>query len=312
MGEYKGVKVNVTKLEVTEEEIEARIQEDLQANATEEEVTDRPIQEGDTANIDYEGLLDGVAFEGGTDQGYDLVIGSGSFIPGFEEGLIGAKLGEKLALDVTFPKDYSSADLAGKAVVFNVTVNSIKKSIVPELTEAYVKENTDFETIEAYKDSIRTGLEEANQQTMDSEKSNNVITAIMDAATIKSLPETLTNYYTAQLNVQVEQQATAYGMDKATFITSNGYTEEQLASEITTAAQNYAQSDLLIQAIVQAEKMKITDEDYQNTVQNYLTNYGIESEEELLKNVSEDDIRYSTLMQKAYDFIIENAVVTYK
>jgi trigger factor len=153
LGQYKGVKVTVDQLTVTDDNVNTAIQDDLKANATTEEVTDRKdVQNGDIVNIDYEGLKDGKAFDGGTSTGYDLTIGSGKFIPGFEDKLIGAKVGEKVSIDLTFPADYQQADLAGQAVVFNVTVNSIKKQVIPELTEEYVKSKTSYDTIDAYKE----------------------------------------------------------------------------------------------------------------------------------------------------------------
>ena len=167
LGEYKGIKYTVNKLEVTDADIETAIQEDLQAAATEQEIKDRDVvKDGDIVNIDYEGLKDGVAFDGGTAKDSDLVIGSGSFIPGFEDGLIGATVGKQVDIKTTFPEDYQSTELAGQEVVFKVTVNAIKEKVVPELTEDYVKENLKFDTIDAYKEDIRKKLQEENEGRM--------------------------------------------------------------------------------------------------------------------------------------------------
>ncbi len=312
LGQYKGVEVTVTKLEVTDEDVDAKVQEDLQANATQEEVKDRPVQKGDIVNIDYEGLLDGKAFDGGTAKGYDLEIGSGSFIQGFEEGLIGAKVGEKKALNLTFPEDYSSADLAGKAVVFNVTVNSIKVSVVPELSEEYVTSNTEYKTIDEYKKGLRTQLEADNKTTMDNEKANNVMQAILDSSTITSVPETLTNYYTTLINYQVEQEASYYGMEKDAYIEYVGMTQDDFNSYIKEQVDFYGKYDLMLQAIVQAEKLELTDKEYKDAVANYMSSYGVTSEEELLKKVTESQIKYSLTMQKAYDLVVENTDVAYE
>jgi len=312
LGQYKGVEVTVTKLEVTDKDVDAQIQEDLQANATKEEVKDRAVQKGDIVNIDYEGLLDGTAFEGGTAKGYDLEIGSGSFIPGFEDGLIGAKVGDKLALDLTFPENYTSTDLAGKAVVFNVTVNSIKVSVVPELNEDYVTNNTDYKTIDEYKAGIRTQLETENQTTMDNTKANNVMQAIMDSSEIKSVPETLTNYYTALINYQVEQEAAAYGMEKDAYIEASGMTKEDFDSYLQQQVDFYGKYDLMLQAVVQAEKLALTDKEYEDAVAEYMTAYGASSKEELFKKVTEAQIKYSLTMKKAYDFVIDNTDVAYE
>lgn len=305
LGKYKGVEVAVTTLTVTEEDITNQINEDLAANATQEEVTGRAVETGDTVNIDFEGLLDGVAFDGGTAAGYDLEIGSGSFVPGFEEGLIGAKVGDKLAVDLTFPEDYA-ADLAGKAVVFNVTINSISKTVIPELTEDYVTTNTDYKTIDEYKAGVRTELEATNKDTMENEKGSNALVAVIDASTVSTIPQTLTDYYTAQANYQIEQMAAQYGVDKATYMTQTGLTQEQIDSFITDSATR----DLIINAIAQLEKLEATDEEYKEAVTNYMSYYQVTTEEELLAQVTEAEIKDSVIMKKAYDFIVENAVVT--
>lgn len=308
LGEYKGIEVAVEQKEVTDEDINTAIQEELKANATQEEVTDRAVESGDTVNIDFEGLLDGEAFDGGTAQGYDLEIGSNSFIPGFEEGLIGAKIGDKKALDLTFPEDYS-ADLAGKAVVFNVTINSISKSIVPELTEEYVTTNTDYETIDAYKEGIRTELQTTNEETAQNEKASSVMATVIENSTIKELPQTLLDFYNAQVGYQFEQEAAAYGMDIATYIAEYGMTQEDYEAYVKSLVEAYATRDLVINAVAQAEKMEATDEEYTEAVTKYLSYYGVETEEELLKQISKEEIQDSVVMQKAYNYIIEQAVV---
>lgn len=310
LGDYKGVAVTVTKLEVTDADVTAKINEDLKAKATKEPVTDRAVETGDTVNIDFEGLLDGVAFDGGTAKAYDLEIGSGSFIPGFEDGLIGTKVGDKKAIDVTFPADYSSKDLAGKAVVFNVTVNSISKMILPELTEDYVTKNTDYKTIDEYKAGVRTELEKTNTDTMDNEKANNVITAVINNATIKSIPQTLTDYYNAQLNNQFQQEAASYGVDLATYIAQYNMTQADYDSYVKSMTESYATRDLIINAVAQKEKLEATDAEYKDAVTNYMSYYGASTEAALLAKVTEAEIKDSVIMKKAYDYLVNNAVVT--
>lgn len=312
LGQYKGVEVTVKKLEVTDADVEAKVKEDLQANATKEEVKDRAAQKGDVVNIDYEGLLDGKAFDGGTAKGYDLELGSGSFIPGFEDGLIGAKTGEKKALDLTFPESYGNADLAGKAVVFNVTVNTIKESKVPELTEEYVTSKTSYKTIDEYKKGLRTQLEADNKTTMDNEKANNAMQAVLDSSTIKSVPETLTKYYTALINYQIEQEAAYYGMEKDAYIESVGMTQDKFDTYVKDQVDFYGKYDLMLQGIVQTEKLELTDKEYKDAVANYMSTYNVATEEELLKKVTEAQIKYSLIMQKAYNLVIENTDVAYE
>lgn len=250
LGDYKGLTVTYTKLEVKDADVDAKIQEDLAGAATDEEVTDRAVQAGDVVNIDYEGLKDGVAFEGGTAQGYDLEIGSGSFIEGFEDGLIGAKKGDELALNLTFPESYTNAELAGQAVVFNVKVNTIKVSVVPELTEDYVKNNTDYDTIDAYKEATRKELEESNQNSMKNEKINNLLTAIIENSKISSYPQTLIDYYAYEMESYYSQYAAMFGYQLADFLAANGMTEASFATEKNSYAEDRAAQELVLSAII--------------------------------------------------------------
>ncbi len=307
LGEYKGLPLTYTKLEVKDTDIDAAIQSDLEANATEEEVKDRGVQKGDTVNIDYEGLKDGVAFEGGTAQGYDLEIGSGKFIPGFEDGLIGAKTGDEVTLNLTFPADYSTAELAGQAVVFNVKVNSIKTSIVPELTEDYVKSNTDYDSIDAYKEGTRANLVKDNEETMKNEKIKNLITAIVDGSKISSYPQTLIDYYAYEMESYYSQFAAMYGFQLADFLAANNMTEESFAKEKQSYAEDRAAQELALNAIIKAENMQISDDEYKAGVAKYIEQYGYASEEEFFQSATEDQVRESLIWEKAVDFILSQA-----
>lgn len=310
LGEYKGIEVTIDKLEVTDADIDAQIQSELEANATEEEITDRPVQNGDVVNIDYEGLKDGVAFDGGTAQGQDLTIGSGQFIDGFEEQIIGANVGDKLELNVTFPEDYSNApDLAGQPVVFKVTVNAIKVSVVPELTEEYVKQNTDYESIEAYREGVRADLEAANQEQMDSQKMENVLQAIVDGSKI-TYPETLIKYYSYSFtNYYTQMYYYLYGVSLEEYVTGSGSTMEEFNSYAQQAAEYASARELVKKAVAEAENMSISDEEYQETLPEFVENYGFASEEELLEALTKEQIMEEMLMEKAEKFVVDQAVV---
>lgn len=307
LGQYKGVEVTVKKLEVTEDDINDEMNALLESKATQEEVTGRPVENGDTVNIDFEGIMDGVAFEGGTAEGYDLTIGSGAFIPGFEEGIIGANIGDKLALELVFPDDYYE-DKAGKPVTFNVTVNSIKRSKLPELTDSFIADNTDFDTIEAYKASIKTKLEEQYAQSMENDKINNIFVTIIDNAEI-DVPESLIEYYIANQTYQLSMEAQQYGIDMETYVTSSGLTMEQYNDYAKNYAETVAKQELVLKAIAEAEKMEVSDEEFNEEVQELLANGGYKSEEELYKTFSKDVIKENILLVKAYDFVIAQAVV---
>lgn len=311
LGQYKGVEVALGNLEITDEIIDSAIQDDLKSNAATKEVTDRPVQNGDVVNIDFEGLKDGVAFDGGTAEGYDLEIGSGSFIPGFEEGLIGANKGDKLELDLTFPEDYIKADLAGQPVVFKVTINTITEYELPELTDEYVTENTSYESVEAYREAKRAALQSYSDQYIEYYKSNTVIQKVIDNATISSVPENLLNYYKYVYNNYNEQMIYSnYQMSLEDYLTANGTTPEEYDEELMSAAESLAKREMVDIAIAEAEDLKITEEDYQELLPDYLSANGLDSEETLRQYETKKRTMEQMLITKVEDFLIEQAAIT--
>jgi len=310
LGNYKGLTVTYTKLEVTDADVDKTIQEGLSANATQEEVKDRAVQNGDTVNIDYEGLKDGVAFEGGTAKGQDLEIGSGSFIEGFEDGLIGAKIGDKLAINVTFPENYTSADLAGQAVVFNVTVNSIKTSVVPELTEDYVKNNTDYDSIAAYKEATKANLVETNEGTMKSEKIANLLDQIVNNSKISSYPQTLLDYYAYEMESYYTQYAQMFGYELKDFLTANKMTEDDFAAQKKSYSEGRAAQELVLKSVIKAEGIELTDDEYKAGVARYIEQSGAKSEEEFFQSAPEDQVRESLLWEKAINALLDGSVIS--
>lgn len=307
LGDYKGVEVEVEAIEVTEDEIDAQIQIVLDEKATTKEITDRAIKEGDIANIDYEGLLDGVAFEGGTAAAFDLTIGSGTFIEGFEEQLIGVKKGEKVSLDVTFPEDYQSTDLAGKAVVFKVTVNTISEKTVSVLDEAFVKANTDYDTVEDYKASVKTELETSKKEAAENTKKNSVMEAVVKNATISEYPQEEIDKFLQSATEYYTEQATSSGTDFATFLTSNGMTQEQFNEQFTEYGKQTTATKMVAQAVAKKEKIDITEEEYQTGLSTYSESYGITSEQ-LIQENGESTMREQVLFDKVVDFLVKNAV----
>jgi len=309
LGQYKGVEVTVDPLEVTEEDIDTAINAALVENTTTEEITDRTdVKNGDIVNIVYEGLKDGVAFDGGTATDFDLTIGSGSFIEGFEEQLIGAKVGDKKELNVTFPKEYTqSPDMAGQAVVFKVTVNAIKKEVVPVLNVEFVQANSDYDTIDAYKESIRASLQAQNEKDMASQKTNNVIAAIIENSEISSYPQTLIDYYSTEMKNYYTQYATQFGMDFAAFLTASEVTEEEFSSQMKLYAESMASQELVIKSIITAESIEISDAEYEAGVTKLAAEYEYPSSEEFLKVATEKDIKETLLWQKVIDFVTAQA-----
>lgn len=310
LGNYKGIEYSIQKLEVSDDDIDKAINEELQANSEEKEVTDRTVVEnGDIVNIDYEGLKDGVAFAGGTAAGQNLIIGSGSFIPGFEEGLIGATVGQKIDLDITFPESYQqSPELAGQPVVFKVTVNAIKEIVVPELTEEYVKDTLGFDNIKAYKEEVRKELEDANEVTMDNERVNNIFQQIIEASVVSSYPQTLIDFYKAELkNNYIQYVYYNYGMKYADFLEASGVTEEEFEADALSYAENMAKQEMVFKGIVETENLGLTDEEYETGVAKIATDYGYATKEEFLAIAEENQIRESLLWQKVLDLVVAEA-----
>ncbi len=309
LGQYKGVKATYDKLEVTDADVEKAIQDELSANSTEEEVKDRAIETGDIVNIDYEGLKDGVAFDGGTAQGYDLEIGSGNFIPGFEDGLIGHKIGEKVKLDLTFPEGYQSADLAGKAVVFNVTINTIKVKKLPELNDEYVKSNTDYDTVAAYKDGTRADLTASNEETMKNAKISSILQTIVSNSKISSYPQTLIDYYGYEMESYYTQYAQMYGMDLAAFIEANGMTQDSYDTQKKSYAENRAAQEMVLNSVIKAENMALTDDEYTKGIADYMKKYDVKTEDEFYQKYgTKEQITESLLWEKTVNFLVAQAV----
>ena len=221
LGEYKNLNVTLASTAVTDEEIDAEISSRLTQKEKVETLTEGTVEKGDTANIDYEGIKDGEAFQGGTDKGFDLVIGSGSFIEGFEDGLIGKSVGETVDLNLTFPEGYQNAEMAGQDVVFHVTINSIKRT--PELTDELAAEisESEYKTVDEYRASVEQTLKEGKASTRDSEKTNDLMTQVYNNSKINDYPAELVAFTKQQYVDYYEQYAQQSEMSLSDFIEQN-------------------------------------------------------------------------------------------
>ena len=295
LGDYKGVTVEKTIQSVTDEDVQNEIDNAL-ANYPVE--VDQAAKEGDTVNIDYVGKIDGEEFDGGSDQGADLKLGSGKFIDGFEDGLIGARKGETRTLNLTFPEDYTQ-DLAGKAVEFTVTVNAVKEPL-SEPTDQWVADNIEgYDNIADYKAGIRSEQEESNEQTAENQVRYAAWTQVIDNCTINEYPETL-----------VEVGKKLYeGMELDAYIESSGLTQEEYQSNMEEYGKNVAAQALVCQAICDKEGFAIGDDDYQKALQDMLTEYGC-TEDELIQTYGQDNVEQSIMLNRVSNLILENANVT--
>ena len=305
LGDYKGVTVEKTIQSVTDEDVQNEIDNAL-ANYPVE--VDQAAKEGDTVNIDYVGKIDGEEFDGGSDQGADLKLGSGKFIDGFEDGLIGARKGETRTLNLTFPEDCTQ-DLAGKAVEFTVTVNAVKEPL-SEPTDQWVADNIEgYDNIADYKAGIRSEQEESNEQTAENQVRYAAWTQGIDNCTINEYPETLVEVGKKLYEQQVETYAKYAGMELDAYIESSGLTQEEYQSNMEEYGKNVAAQALVCQAICDKEGFAIGDDDYQKALQDMLTEYGC-TEDELIQTYGQDNVEQSIMLNRVSNLILENANVT--
>lgn len=305
LGDYKGVTVEKTIQSVTDEDVQNEIDNAL-ANYPVE--VDQAAKEGDTVNIDYVGKIDGEEFDGGSDQGADLKLGSGKFVDGFEDGLIGARKGETRTLNLTFPEDYTQ-DLAGKAVEFTVTVNAVKEPL-SEPTDQWVADNIEgYDNLADYKAGIRSEQEESNEQTAENQVRYAAWTQVIDNCTINEYPETLVEVGKKLYEQQVETYAKYAGMELDAYIESSGLTQEEYQSNMEEYGKNVAAQALVCQAICDKEGFAIGDDDYQKALQDMLTEYGC-TEDELIQTYGQDNVEQSIMLNRVSNLILENANVT--
>ena len=306
LGEYKGIPVTVTEPTVTDEEVDAQIQQLLNSSAEYLEV-DREAQLGDQVNIGYKGMKDGVAFDGGTAEGYDLVLGSNSFIDGFESGLVGAKKGEEVTLNLTFPDPYqNNPDLAGQAVVFEVKVNNVKEKTVPELTDDFVaKVSPEDGTVEKLRENMKAFILEQKQYQIDNQRNTDILNAVIDKSEIVCATDDVDKNYETQVQYYTNQ-ASMYGLDLATYASLMGMDEEGLKSELRNVARDMTKQEMLLKEIASRENITVTDEDREALAERY----GYDSLESFLETADKEIVDDTALMQKTLDFLVENAEIT--
>ena len=315
LGEYKGLEVVSNAVTIGDEDVDSYIEYMLSMSPGElEEVTDRDVVEnGDVANIDYVGKKDGVAFDGGTAQGYDLGIGTGSFIPGFEEGLVGVKKGETVDLNLTFPENYHSADLAGAEVVFTVTVNGIYKEMTPEFTDEYVAglgiENV--ATVEEYRAYMKSMMQESEDEYALQNIQTQLLNMATENATVSEAPQELVDrFYNININ-NMNYQAMMYGMDLESFVSAYyGMDAETFETETVAAAEISAKQALVCLKIAADENIVVTDEELEAAAKESYTEYGYADMETFKATVDMKEYRDSLLLNKIVDFLVENATIT--
>lgn len=309
LGEYKGIELVKLSDVVSDEAIQEKIDSNVAATATQEQITTGTVKEGDTVNIDYEGKKDGVAFDGGTASGYDLTIGSGSFISGFEDGLIGVSVGETVDLNLTFPENYATESLAGQDVVFTVTVNSIAgEDIIPTLDDAWVVENSTegSKTVEEYREEVKKGLEETLQANNQTERENAIMTILVNNSEISGYPEARVQQYKDQVDENLSSMAEAYGMDKDTFIQNYyGMTTEEYEENLDQLSKDATAQEMIVSLIADAEKITYTDEEVEKKIEEVAKEYGFGSADEFMEQYGEEKVKAELAKELQYDKVIQ-------
>ena len=313
LGEYQNLTVEEEpKAEVTEEDVDSYIERQLINNYDPVEVTeDRAVQENDTVNIDYTGYLDGEAFDGGSAQGQDLLIGSGSFIDGFEDGLIGHKKGETVSLDLTFPEDYSpNPDLAGQAVVFEVTINSISEPA--QLTDQWVAANTDYSTAEEYRNAQKESLVQQTDNEYESQVKSDLIQQVTENSEIKDYPEEALKDLKTDIETQMDNLYTStYGVSLDEYLESQGISQEEADQSFDETAKSYLSQYMITQAILDAEGITLTEADYEKALDEFAQLSGF-SDGEAIKSMYSDMtvLKGNVLWNVACDAIMSTANIT--
>ena len=314
LGDYKGIEVVNSAAEVSDEEVDAYIEYMMSMYSDLEEVTDRDVVEnGDVVNIDYEGKKDGVAFEGGTATGYDLAIGSGAFIPGFEEGLVGVKKGETVDIPLTFPENYHAADLAGAEVVFTVTVNGIYQEVTSEFNDEFVEglgiENVT--TTEEYRAYLKSMMEESYAEQAKQDVEFQVISIVTENAQVKEVAQGLIDKFYEINMSNMSYQASMYGMDVESFVSSYyGMDAETFEAETVAAAEESAKQAMVCLKIAEQENIIVSEEEMNAAIEENYASYGYASVEEFKSTVDLQEYKDSLLLTKIVDFLVENATIT--
>lgn len=308
LGKYKGVKIDKIETEVTEEEVNAVIERERENNSRTKSVEGRPVQDKDTAVIDFEGFVDGAAFEGGKGENYDLVIGSHSFIDTFEEQLIGKNAGEEVEVNVTFPEDYHAKELAGKPALFKVTIKDIKEKELPELDDEFASEVSEFDTLDEYKADVKKNLADKKEADAKNQKEMAAIEAVIADAAME-IPDAYVQTVQRQMVDEFAQRIQMQGLSMEQYLQLTGSNIAMMEEQIKPQALKRIQSRLVLEAVVEAEKIETSEEDFDKEVARLAEAYKMETDQvkEMIGEKGKEEIMKDLAVTKAAEFVAENA-----
>ncbi len=309
LGEYLGVEVPKADVEVTEDEINAEIDREREQNSRIVTVEDRAVEDKDMVTIDFEGFVDGVAFEGGKGTDYPLTIGSHSFIDTFEEQLIGKNIGEETEVNVTFPEEYHAEELKGKPATFKVTIKKIQKKELPELNDEFAGEVSEFETVDEYKDSIKQNISDRKQNEAKSAKQDAAIEKAIENSTME-IPEAMVDLQVEQMAQDFARRLSSQGLSVEQYFAYTGMDAAQLQEQMKPQALKRIQTSLVLEAIVAKENIEVSDDEMKKEVEDMAKAYEMEVEklEEYLSEADKDNIKKDIQNRKAAELIADKAV----
>ena len=307
LGKYKGVQVTKIDTTVTDEEVEAALEKEQQKNSRTVTVTDRPVANGDTAVIDFEGFVDGVAFEGGKGENHPLEIGSHSFIDTFEDQLVGHNTGDEVEVNVTFPEKYQAADLAGKPAVFKVKINEIKTKELPELNDEFASEVSEFDTLAEYKEDLRKHLEVEKENEAKRTKEDEALKKIIDKSTME-LPEAMIETQCENMINEFAQRIAQSGLSMEQYMQFSGMTIDGLKEQVRPEAETRIKSSLVLEQIAKEENIEVSEDEINAEIEKMAAQYGMEADKlkEYLGDAEKESIKRDLSVTKAVDLIMEN------
>ena len=308
LGKYKGIEIKKIEYPVEEKDIDNEIKQMQEKNSRLVTVEDRALENGDTATIDFEGFVDGVAFEGGKAEGHELEIGSGAFIPGFEEQLVGMKIDEEKEINVKFPEEYFSKDLAGKDAKFRVKLHEIKRKELPALDDEFAKDVSEFDTLKELKESIKEKLEKSNEQKAKYDTEEAAIKAVCEKAKV-DIPSGMVEMDVEHMLQDITQRLSYQGLKMEQYLKMIGKTEEEVKKEYEPQAIEAIKSRLTLEAIRKEEKIEASEEEIQAKLEEMAKNYGKKVEEIGNNDNLKDYIKEGIESEKAIDFIVKNAKI---
>ena len=309
LGEYKGLEVDKISTRVTQKEVDAKVQEEAEKNARTITVEDRPVQDGDEVILDFEGFVDGVAFEGGKGENYPLTIGSGSFIPGFEEQLVGAEAEKEVEVNVTFPEDYHVEDLKGKAAVFKCTIHEIKAKELPEIDDEFAAEVSEFDTLEEYKADIKAKIKEQKASEGKTKQEDQVVEQAVKNAEYE-IPKAMIETQALQMVEDFGQRIQSQGLTMEQYFQFTGMTADKMLEEMRPQAIKRIETRLVLEAIAKAENIEISDEKLDEELAKMAEAYKMEVDKfkEFMSDNEKKQMKEDMAVQEAVTFLVENAV----